>query len=159
MVAVIVIVGILAAVAVPTMSTLDDSRAAAAGRQLLADVTFARQRAVATGNPSWVVFDTDAETWTVLVENPQKPGRDEAAPLADPVDGTDYVETLGVDRFINVELLTVNFDGGAEVGFDWLGRPFTQAQPVLNTDGTVTITGGYTLTVHGGSGHTTLATP
>jgi len=151
LVAVIVIVAILAAAAVPTMSNLDGSRAAAAAKQLHSDVTFARQRAIATGTPSWVVFDTAAETWSVLAEDPDNPGRGQATVL--------FTVTLDVDRFIGVELITANFDSNPEVGFDWLGRPLDQSESELSADGTVTTTGGFTLTVHTGTGHVSLSTP
>jgi len=159
LIAVMVIIAILAAAAVPTMSSLDSSRAAAAARQLLADVTFARQRAVATGTPSWVVFETDAQSWSVLAEDPDNPGRASATVLDDPVDGRPYTQTLAAQRFVNVQLLTAEFDGSDQVGFDWLGRPLNQAETELAADGTATISGGFTLTVHKMTGHVTLTTP
>src|SRR5690606_30212358 len=79
MIAVIVIVAILAAVAVPTIGTVSATRGASAARQLLRDLTFARQRAASTGVPTWVAFDVANEKWTVLAEDPDNPGRAHAA--------------------------------------------------------------------------------
>ncbi len=159
LVAVIIIVGILSAVAIPSFSNLNDSRATAAARQLLSDVTFARQRAIATGTPSWVVFDTDAETWSVLAEDPNTPGRANASILTDPSDGLPFIETVGVDRFVSVDLLTADFNGAPEVGFDWLGRPVDSTEASMIVDGTATVSGGMTLTVSAVTGHITLTIP
>ncbi len=79
LIAVMIVVGILAAAVAPVLSATARTRAAMAARHLVRDLTFARQRAVATGTRSWVVFDTAAETWTVLVEDPASPGRINAA--------------------------------------------------------------------------------
>lgn len=159
LVAVIIIVGILAATVVPSLNNLSESRAAAAARQMLSDVTFARQRAIATGTPTWVVFDTDAETWSVLVEDPSNPGRVNAAALTDPADGSQMTETLGVDRFVTIELLTADFNGDPELGFDWLGRPLDSGENIMTVNGTATLTGGSTLTVSASTGHITLSIP
>jgi type II secretory pathway pseudopilin PulG len=152
LIAVIIITAILAAVAVPTLSGVPDTRCAAAAKQLVRDLSFARQRAASAGIPAWVVFDTGGETWSILVESHTTPGRDNRAALTDPATGRDLVQTMDADPFIGVELLTAAFDGAAEVGFDWRGRPLNSAEAALAADGSVTLTGGHTVTVDSGAG-------
>ena len=72
LIAVIVILAILSATAVPTLSAITVNRQRQAARQLLRDMTLARQWAVATGTRTWVIFDTGAETWTVKAEDPEE---------------------------------------------------------------------------------------
>ncbi len=157
LVAVMVIVGILAGAAVVTLSTTTGNRSKMAADQLLRDLTFARQRAVATGTPSWVQFDTAADTWTVLAEDPVSVGTSwtDATTLTDPATGQPFVQSLGVAPFIGVDLLTVGFDGNDKVKFDWLGQPLTYGttETALGADGTVTLSGGHTVTVEAETGH------
>jgi prepilin-type N-terminal cleavage/methylation domain-containing protein len=159
LVAVMVIVAVLAAVAVPSLDAIGQTRAAMAARQLLRDLTFARQRAVATGTVSWVVFDPDAETWSVLGEDPAAPGRAGAALLTDPATGRNHVQQLDAGSFVGVQIVSAAFDGDVEVGFDWLGRPLNAAETALAADGTVTLSGGHVLRVAAMTGHTMYESP
>ena len=72
---VILVAGFLTSLAVPTLSTLPASRAGGAAAQLQHDLSYARQRAVATGTTTWVIFDDTAETWSLLEEDASNPGR------------------------------------------------------------------------------------
>ncbi len=154
--AVMVIVGIIAGTAFVSMSSVGSKRSATAARQLQRDMTFARQRAVATGTRSWVEFDTVAQTWTVRVEDTASPGRATSLVLADPATGGPYVQPLNAGSFIGVTMTSVTFDGLDWVGFDWLGRPLhktTELTP-LAANGSVGFSGGETVTVEKNTGHT-----
>src|SRR5690606_27940091 len=72
LVAVIVIVAVLAGAAAPALLSIGSTRAVSAARHLLADLTHARQSAMATGVTCWIVFEGDA--WTLLQEAPDAPG-------------------------------------------------------------------------------------
>ncbi len=159
LIAVMIEVGILAATAAPILSLTTGARAAMAARHLVRDLTFARQRAVATGTRSWVVFDTTAETWTVLAEDPNSPGRINAAVLTDPATSGPFVQNLGVNQFVGVQLETASFDGDVEIGFDWLGRPLNQSETALAAQGSVTLSGSHVITVEVGSGFVAYAPP
>ena len=74
LVAVMVIVGILAGAAVVTLSSATDNRATMAAKQLVRDLTFARQRAVATGTPSWIDFDPAPGAETATSARSRTPG-------------------------------------------------------------------------------------
>lgn len=159
LVAVMVIAGILAVSAVPAMSSLADARADAAARELHRDLSFARQRAVATGTRAWVVFDAAAGSWTVLAEDPSSPGRSGATAVTDPATGAALVRRLGASSFGGVSMLSAAFDGAPEVGFDWLGRPLNSGEADLAALGTVQLTGGRSVSVVPGTGLVTLTLP
>lgn len=159
LIAVIVIVAILAAVAVPTVGTIANTRGASAGRQLLRDLTFARQHAAATGVRTWVDFDVGAESWSVLVEDPDNPGRSNATVFLDPSTGTSFTQVLGSGAYFGVGISSASFDSAAEVGFDWLGEPLNSAENALAADGTVSLTTGHAVTIQQGSGLATFSTP
>ena len=159
LIAVMIVVGILAAAVAPVLSATASTRAAMAARHLVRDLTFARQRAVATGTRSWVVFDTAADTWSVLAEDPNSPGRINAAVLTDPATSGPFVQSLGVNQFVGVQLVTAAFDGNDEIGFDWLGRPLNQTEAALAAQGSVTLSGSHVVTVEVGSGFVAYAPP
>jgi len=159
LVAVLVIVAVLAAAVAPSLRATDGVRGAMAAKQLLRDLTFARQRAVATGARSWVVFDTGAETWTMLAEDPDNPGRAGARVLTDPSDGGFYIETLGSGSFIGMSIVSASFDGASEVGFDWLGRPLNATESDLSAQGTVMLSGGHLVTVAAETGYMAYVSP
>lgn len=147
------IVGIVAAVAIPALDGADAAREGAAARMLLHDLTWARSRSVATGTVTWVVFDADAETWSILSEDPADAGREGAGPILDPATGDAFVERLGSGSWATVGLLSASFADGAEVGFDWLGRPLVADDEILAETGSVVFDGGMTVVVEAGTGH------
>lgn len=151
--AVIIVVAILSGVAAATLGAVTGNRSAVAAKQLLFDVTFARQRAVATGTRTWVVFDADADTWSLLEENPAAPGRAGATAIADPLTGAAFVETLGAGVWTGVGVESAAFDAGTEVGFDWLGRPLNAAEADLAAAGAVVLSGGHRVEVAVATGH------
>jgi prepilin-type N-terminal cleavage/methylation domain-containing protein len=157
LIAVIVILAIMAGVAVPTLNTMSDTRSSTAGKQLLRDMTFARQRAIATGVTSWVVFNVGTETWSILAENPASPGRAGANVLTDMATGKPYAFTLGVGDYVGVGITSAAFDGGNEVGFNWLGASLDSGAGTLDNPGTVILTGGDRVTVEEHTGHVTYA--
>lgn len=153
LIAVMVIIAVLSAVAIPTFTSIDEARQRQAARQLLRDMTFARQWAVATGSRTWVLFDTSGESWTIEVEDPSSPGKSNASPVTDAATGRDLVVTLGGDEYVGVELVSAAFDGNPDIGFDWLGEPLNASESALSANGTVSLTGGWTVTVTAGTGH------
>jgi prepilin-type N-terminal cleavage/methylation domain-containing protein len=147
LVAVIVITAILAGVAVPALSSIGGSRSAAAGRAIGQHLSFARERALNSGNRVWVVFDPAAESYQLLAEPDAGAGLADAQPLADPATGRTLGLTLGVEQFVGVGIATASFDGAATVGFDWLGGPLAQSGDPLATEGEVVLDSGLVLVV------------
>jgi len=156
---VMVIVGILAAVAAPAMNSIEASRGRTAARSLYRDVCFAREWAVATGNNTWVVFDEAAESWTILTEDPANPGRASAAVIDDPATGRTFVQTLGSGDFTGLAVTSAAFDGDTEIGFDWLGRPLNATETSLASQGVVTLSNSAQVTVAVTTGSIALVQP
>jgi prepilin-type N-terminal cleavage/methylation domain-containing protein len=159
LVAVMLIVGIMAAVAVPALGNLDARRQAFAVRQLHRDLTFARQRALATGTVTWVVFSTSTHQWSVLAEDPSNPGRAHAAVIDDPATGRTFVQQINADELTGVQLTNVDFDDDVEIGFDWAGQPFNASETALAETGVVTLSGGGQVRVAVNTGHVTMTLP
>ncbi len=150
-----VVVGIIAGTAVVSLSGMTGKRSAMAARQLQRDMTFARQRAVATGTRTWLELNTGAQTWTVRVEDTASPGRASSLVLIDPANGSNFVQAMNVDTFIGVTMTVVDFDSEDWIGFDWLGRPLDEtgeATP-LAAHGSVTFSGGQKVTIDKDTGH------
>ena len=153
--AVMVVLGIVAATAIVSLSSTTGKRSAMAARQLQRDMTFARQRAVATGTRSWLDFETNTGAWTVRVENPASLGRVPSPVLTDPATGGEFVQAMNTGSFLGVTITTVDFDSEDWIGFDWLGRPLDktgEATP-FTADGSVTFSGGEKVTVDKDTGH------
>jgi len=159
LIAVMVIVGVLAASAVPSLRKMASTQASMAAAKLLNDLTHARQLAIATGTRTWVVFDTSAQTWTVLSEDPSNPGRLNAAVINDPATGGTFVQTLATGEFSGARIISAGFDGNPEVGFDWLGRPLNSGESSLAAVGTVTLTDNHIIQVAISTGHVTHIAP
>ena len=157
--AVMLIVGVLAASAVPSLRKMASTQASMAAAILLSNLTHARQLAIATGTRTWVVFDTGAETWTVLSEDPSSPGRVNATVINDPATGGTLVQTLGTGSFSGAQIISASFDSNPEVGFDWLGRPLNSAENSLVAQGTVTLTDNHLIQVAVSTGHVTHVAP
>lgn len=154
-VVVMTIAAILAATAAPSIVNLGATRSAAAARQLVRDLTYARQRAIATGTRHWVVFNTATQTWSVLMENPAAPGRGGATAMNDLATGRSFVQSMNAEPFLGVSLTSVSIGGGSEVGFDWRGKPLNASATALASDGTITLTGSRTVSVKANTGYAT----
>lgn len=153
LIAVLVVAAIVAAAAIPSLAGAGvGARASHAARLLLGDITSAREHAVATAVPVWVVFDPAAESCVVLAENPASPGRAGAAPITDAATGRVLMRTFGAGEFVGVGIESADFGGGAELGFDWLGRPTATGGSPLAAPGLVVLTGNHRLTVEPGGG-------
>ena len=163
LVAVMVVVGIIAGTAAVSLSSTMGNRAIMAAKQLQRDLTFARQRAVATGTKSWVEFDTGAHSWTVKAEVAPGWNRGTAAVLTDPATNGDFVQVLDANQFIGVQLDSVNIDGDVWLGFDWLGRPLDiddiDDWTPLPAHGSIVFTGGHQVTVEKDTGHIAYVPP
>lgn len=152
---VMTIAAILAASAAPSILNVAGTRTAAAARQLVRDLTFARQRAIATGTRHWVVFNTSTQTWSTLVESTTSPGRAGATALNDLATGRAMVTTLNTDAYQGVTMSAASIGGGVEVGFDWRGKPLNASAAALTSDGTITLTGGRVITIKANTGYAT----
>ena len=154
LVVVLVLAAILAGVAVPSMAGLAGTRAKAAARLISHDLGYARERALATGITVWVSFNASTETYTMLEESLSTPGRVSATAMTDPATGRAFSQSFAGGELAGVDIASVAIGGGTanEVGFDWLGRPKDQAQVLLTSTGTITLSSGNSVTVQADTG-------
>ncbi len=122
LVLVILILGILAAVAAPRYTkALDTTYAKAAAVRVQSDLKYARQLAKQTSSNQTVTFDVAANSYTLVgVDNRDRQGRD-------------YIVTLSADEF-NSQINTADFNGSTSVTFDIYGH--------ANNAGTVVVQSG-----------------
>jgi prepilin-type N-terminal cleavage/methylation domain-containing protein len=151
-----VVLAILSVSVTAAMGNLSGQRRAAAARQLQADLTFARQRAVATSLRTWVVFDTTADTYQVRVESLATPGFAAASVMIDPATRAPFTTRLSAIA-PEADLTAAAFDSQPAVGFDYLGRPLATSGSLLAAAGTVSMSGGFTITVSPSTGLITLS--
>lgn len=159
MIAVIIVVGIIAAVTAPSIAHFADTRRTAAARLLYRDLLYAQQHAVATGARTWVRFDATADTWSVLAEQRDPPGLANAVILSDPTTASPMIITLGSGDWRDAAIVDATFDGDSLVGFDWLGKPLNASETDLAADGSIQLAGGAVLTVRAVTGHISLSIP
>lgn len=153
MIAVVVVLGVLSVTAAVSMSGTDAARANAAARFVARDLSFARERALATGATTWVVFNVGGNSYSVLAEDPAAPGRAGALTITDPATGQAFVSRLSDAAFAGVSLSAVSIPGGGnDLGFDWMGRPINAAGSRATTNVTITLSASQTVTVTAGAG-------
>src|SRR4029078_7495297 len=117
------------------------------------------ERAADSGTRQFVVFAPASGVYTLLEEDRTNPGRANALIVSDPGSKISFVKTIGSPDYPGVSILSADFDGGAEIGFDWKGSPLNSTQTPLAATGTVTLTTNNTVQVLIGSGLVTCTTP
>ena len=156
--AIIVILAILAAVSAPSLGRIPAIRAGVAAEQIAGDLSFARSWSLATGVRSWVRFDPLRQEYRMLVEHPDLAGRPGAALLESGAAGS-MVVTLAAGQLLGIQIDSVDFDGGAEIGFDAKGRPLNDAEELLRGAGELRLSTGHIIRVAEQSGITSYVSP
>ncbi len=153
LIVVMVMMAVVAAVAVPSMNNMTTQRRALGARQVLRDLTYARDRSMATGTTHWVSFNLSGHSYSLLMENPASPGFAGATTISDPARGPGqaFVQRLNTGELSGCTLSAASFDSQTAVSFDHLGRPASTAG-ALAADGTVSLSGSWTVTVRRTSG-------
>lgn len=159
LIAVLVLTAITGLVAVGSLASLATSRQANSARTIQRDLTFARERAMATSARHWVVFDTAIHSYSILSESPPYSGYATAATLTDPSTGSPLVVRLNREEHVGVTFATVSFDGGLIVGFDHLGRPVAPSLVRVDKLAQVELSSGAVISVDFTTGAATLALP
>jgi prepilin-type N-terminal cleavage/methylation domain-containing protein len=146
---VVVILGVSAAFVVPRLSQRDDLMAASMARNVMADVIYAQNRAVATRQIQYVRFDSTNQRYDVLS------GLSPETFVTHPVNGGSFRVPLGagrIDHLRVVSLAAASFDGQTCLAFDELGIPYacdvsTGVRSAM-TAGTIRLSAGtYSLTI------------
>jgi prepilin-type N-terminal cleavage/methylation domain-containing protein len=129
--AVIVILGIASAIVIPQIGTRDDMRVKAAARTLIADLIYAQNLAISTGQVVYVRFDVAGNSYSVLT-NPLSSKAKKGDPVQHPITQTDYVTAFGSSKrgWEQVKIksavmngVDTNFRPEFTVGFDEIGSP------------------------------------
>jgi len=138
---VITLLVIAALAVIPLVSSAGNVAVQAAADLLVADLAYAKSMAVSRGENYSVVFDTDAETYSIVrdandtvIKHPIKKG----FPYT--------VDFANDSRFALVDIESVDFDSESELEFDHLGAPQKTDEADATTDlvdpGVITLTRG-----------------
>jgi len=144
LVVVVSILGIMAAVAGPSLNNLASSRQALGASRVRTVLVFAQQTAMASDLDTWVSFDTSAEQVSAYVEDPSNRGKANRLTMTDPLSLSALVLQLGNT---GPGLSSADFNSTTEVHFDQSGRPYDADGAALSSDGTVGLDGGQTVRV------------
>jgi len=129
--AVVVILGIASAIVIPQIGTRDDMRVKAAARTLIADLIYAQNLAISTGQVVYVRFDVAGNSYSVLT-NPLNSKAKKGDPVEHPITQSDYVTKFGSSSrgWEQVKIksavmngVDTNFRPEFTVGFDEIGSP------------------------------------
>jgi prepilin-type N-terminal cleavage/methylation domain-containing protein len=125
---VVVILGIAATMIAPSIGTRDDLNAAAGARAVMADITYAQNRAIATQSMHYVVFNAAGQNYAICSSmSPQ-------TVVPHPVNLGNFVQTFGSGDLANCQLVSANIAGGSSVlAFDELGAPYSYNTTTLAT--------------------------
>lgn len=144
LVVVVSLVGVMAAVAGPSLNNLASSQQALGASRVRTVLVFAQQTAMASNLDTWVSFDTSTEQVSAYVEDPDNPGKANRLAMTDPLSLSDLVLQLSDT---GPGLSSADFNSTTEVQFDQSGRPFDADGTALSSDGTVGIDGEQTVRV------------
>lgn len=148
---VVTILGIAAAIVVPTLGNTAPTRLRGAAQLLAADLAYAQIESLSHGDdPRVIVFDTAANTYHIAATS------DTTIPITNPIGGVPYLVDYGAGRaahLADVTISAVSLDGDSELGFGIYG------QTDQSTDATITLAAGtssVTLTVDPSTGEVTI---
>lgn len=158
LIVVIIIIGIMSGVAIGTLGRTRQNRQRSAARALVADLLFARERALAAGHATWAYIYTNTEAVSL-----HETVSGSVVPMTDPATNKQYSTVLGASsdngQFAEVGIAAVNgATSGAAIilGFDWQGRLTDSGGIAASTDWTITISQSgqstITLTIYAESG-------
>ncbi len=138
----ITILGIAAAIMIPSMGHTHVLRVQAAVRTIVSDITFAQSDALAFQRGRAVMFDADTNSYT-LVEVTGSTLDPASDALYDPTGPMQrYIVSLDDPRFGGARIENPSFDGNADLIFDEMGGPVaTPGSDTLSAGGLVEIVG------------------
>ena len=145
---VVVILGIAAFMAIPTVSSAADIQVRAAGNRIAADIDYAKSMAITHQRAYTVVFDPANESYDIRVE---PAGSSDV--IDHPVNPGAYVIDFSTESSLDrVDLVDADFDSDSDhaITFDYLGSPYSgmDTSSPLNS-GQITLTAdNFTLVVN-----------
>ena len=145
---VVLILGIAAAVIVPSMGSRDDLKAAAAARMIMADLIYAQNRAITTQQRHYVVFNTTTPQNYRVSLSPT-----DGSSIQHPVSKNPYIMRVGPggsSGLNEVTMSAVSFEGKTTLAFDELGVPYFY-DPGANATTATSASGGSAVQVRCGT--------
>jgi len=147
----VVVIGIAAALVVPHLGTRSDQYVAAAARIVMADLIYAQNQAITTQTPTYVQFNTNTGTYSLLSGPPVAP----IPYMTNPITLNNYTQTFGSqgsNGLTHTSLTSASFDGQTVLAFDELGTPLTYNSGTNTTttmvNGSIVLTSGsFSLTI------------
>ena len=134
LVMVLLIVGLLAWVAAPSRSAIDEIKLRAAARRVAADLRYAQGLAVTRRIRHGVSFDTASSSYFVYSPTPRLPVPDPANP------GRPLIEAFRAGGELQgVSIDTASFGGSSAVAFDTFGTPLDASGRDLLSPGHVVL--------------------
>jgi prepilin-type N-terminal cleavage/methylation domain-containing protein len=158
---VVIVLGIAASIIIPQVSGSGSLNASAAARTVLSDLLYAQARAISTGQPHYVSFDTDNQQYSIYALSSSAVW----TLIPHPVNQTSYIMRFGgsgMNSVGNATLVSANFGGSTIIEFDELGEPYSYtggSGTSLSTSGSVVIASGSStvnLSVEPGTGDMTV---
>jgi Tfp pilus assembly protein FimT len=138
----IIVAGLIAALAVPMMMQSDQGILREAARMLQADLQAVRNEAITRKESMTITFDTSADTYTVTDSS--------GSVITDPATRGNYVVDLGDELDEDIDITSAQFGNGAAVEFTKTGEPIqpgTTDTPVSEDNAIVLTLGDYTQTI------------
>jgi len=145
----VVILGISAAVIVPSISDRDDLKVAAASRVVMADLMYAQNRAITTQSRHYVIFNTTSATRGYQLVTSMTPLVAVTHPLTKQSSYSVAFGPGGTSGLTDIALTSASFEGKTTLAFDELGVPYYY-DPVANTTTALSTTNGSTIRLTSG---------
>jgi prepilin-type N-terminal cleavage/methylation domain-containing protein len=123
---VLMVIGIIAALAVPMYVSAASTQLRVAADMIASDLEYAKSMSISTGKSHSAVFDTAAESYSIENSDGQV--------IAHPVHiGADYTVSFANDSRLNrVDIVNTNFGATETVSFDNIGAPVDGSGAALN---------------------------
>jgi prepilin-type N-terminal cleavage/methylation domain-containing protein len=134
LVMVIVLVGILAASAVPRIESFYLARLAGAAKKTISDIRYTQQIAISRHTNSRIVFNPSTEIYTAQEEYPSASGNWTA--IKDPFAGANLTVNYKTDpQYSGINIASANFGNSSTLQFNWLGTPLSAGTAVFDYRG------------------------
>ncbi|MGB8227084.1 MAG: GspH/FimT family pseudopilin [Sedimentisphaerales bacterium] len=132
MIIVLVVIGIMAAVAVPLYTSAAGVQLKTAADMVACDLEYAKSMAMSTGKKYFVVFDASTESYRIFKDSVA------GQPIPHPVHiGVNYIVSFAGDSRLNkVNIVNTTF-GSNTVRFDYLGSPDNGGSVRLSAGGNI----------------------
>lgn len=141
---VVLLLGVTAAVAVPSLEGLTAARENIAVARIRSVLVHAQEKAMHSNTDTWVCFKAETNSVEVMVEDPADPGFSGRVTLPDPLTRKPMVLDLSDS---GASLVSAIGRATAELRFDRMGTPRNKTGLLLESDARIVVSGGSVLRV------------